>query len=289
VTLEHVALAHDADVPRPDRRAGRDARPEERRVDRRVRRPPERGDAPRARGRADLVRVGLARRGGDVDEVAQPPQRLVRPRMRREQERVVRRRRREDPVHADPRRHRGRDHLVRRRRRGPLDPLRAVVHLEQERDSRPDERAQVVDVPVELLLPGLDESRGEELVLEAPCVRDEQVDVAVAAQRRIRVARADLRPLEDHERAVAALADAAEQERDGQRDDRRLPLLLDEVAGHEPPERAPAARREELEVVRAQPVEVACAVDERVDGVPEAAVDSSRRRRLHGDRETGHR
>ena len=95
-----------------------------------------------------------------------------------------------------------------------VDPLRPLVDLDDEGHLRPDDRPQVMDVPIELLVPGQLEAGREQGALHRRCIRHEEIEVPEGAQRGIGVVGGCLRALEQDERTVAGLADALEQDRD---------------------------------------------------------------------------
>ena len=149
------------------------------------------------------------------------PERLMRPGVRREHQRVLR----------------GRAAWRRRRRPSRLGtalaisssvvgagdavrPVRPRVQLDRERQPGPLERAQVVGDAVALGLARLLEPGGEQRRLRALGVVGEQVEVAEAAQARTRVVERDLGSLEEDERPVPRIAHAREQRDHGEVADR---------------------------------------------------------------------
>ena len=126
---------------------------------------------------------------GEVDEVAQTHDGAVRPRVRSEDERVLRRREREDVVETIRGRKGDGEELGRRRRLETARPVRDVMHLDEERDvarvERPLVRAGGEDLDVALL----GEAGRDELALRPTRVRYDEVEVTVCAQRGIGVVR----------------------------------------------------------------------------------------------------
>ena len=179
--LEHAALAHQREVSSPRARADRHRAAVEKRLHRRVRRPPQLCEAPGACKPSKLVVFDSLRDGGDVHDVEKPPQRDVRPGMGCEDERVVRRPQRLDAVDTGRAGHGGRQELLDRGARRPSTQFGRSVDLDHERHLRPDDRPQVMDVAIELLVPGQLEAGREESALHRRCIRHEKIEVPEGA------------------------------------------------------------------------------------------------------------
>ena len=136
------------------------------------------------RERAQLAADRLLRHDARRRAGGRPAQRLVRPGVRCEQQRVLARAQREDSARARARRARplASSSAVGGRLEA-LDPLRPVVHLDEQRQPRARERPQVVDVDIELAGRRPARSRRRCSAFCTPAASaNEQVDVAVRAQ-----------------------------------------------------------------------------------------------------------
>ena len=233
--------------------------------------PPEPLDPPPTRETLGLDTVGRGTDECDVDDVAQAAQRLVRPRVGGEQQHVVFWREHEDPLRPFAARTRSRAEFFHGRRRPPVEPLRCRVDLDSEQQPGWLQWAKVVDVEVEAGVADGLEPCCEQRTLGACRVVDEQVDVPVATQRRIGIEGSHLGALDDHRGAIVRRRHTLEHKRRRDRCDRRRALLLQEILGHSPAGRPPAAGSEHLETMAAE-IAVACPVDERLEARPRASV-----------------
>ena len=144
------------------------------------------------------------------------------------------------------------------------------MHLDVELDHRPAQRHEVVVLRVvELRVWNLDEPLVSERAMKGFRVGRQDIDVSESPAFR-RVEARELRPLEQHERAVGGIPDAAEKRWRAHHGERGGPLLVGELLRQRTPDDAPANRGERPELVREDAVET-CAVDQPVNRAPELA------------------
>src|SRR6266550_770882 len=89
VALEDGSLAHRPEVPCPDAQRCRVRAAVEERIDRPLRGAPDAPEPPRGRDSVEFGSVLVCGENGYVEKFTQRPERNVRPRMRSEQEHVV--------------------------------------------------------------------------------------------------------------------------------------------------------------------------------------------------------
>jgi hypothetical protein len=223
-------------------------------------------DVPALRRRLELVRVAAAGEDGDVDQVEDATEGLVRPGVHRDVDRVFGIRERQQAVDRERRGDGQREQLLRVRRASAGEPLEPVVHLDEERQPGAKQRPPVVERRVVVdLLERLEVGR-EQRRLDGVGVRRHEVDVAQRAQRRVGVVRCHLRPLHEHHRAGVP-ADLLEQRPGAQRAERGEPLLVRELRRDLTAAGAQVARAERPEPVREQPLGVRPG-DEPVERIP---------------------
>ena len=253
--LEHGALAHTAQVARPQRHGRRMPLAVDDGADGATGGSPHAQAAPAAREALDLGFVAAPQYDRDVDQIAEAAERLVLPGMGGEHERVVLGRERRDARDAEPARHGGGEELRGRRPGDRRRPVRARVQLDDDRQAGPPERPQVVDVLVDVGVEDLLEAGLDQRGLGGLGVVGQQVEVSEAAQAGRAVVERDLRSLHQQQRAVIGGAHAGEEP--GSRHlvygDTRL--VGDQAVAEVDAGRAAAARLQQLHPVRAHDVE----------------------------------
>ena len=190
-----------------------------------------------------------------------------------------------DAVHACRARHRHREQVFDCGARQACDPLWAFVHFNQQRQFRPDDGTEVMDVAVEPLVPGQLESRREQRALCGGCVRHQQIQVSVGPHRRIGVVRGRLRALDQDDRSVANVTDLLEHE-SSRREPGTAVVRRSSISSCDTgaPCFRPAMGGKKMKPVSDQPIEVGRTVDQLVDAAPEVVATGVdlRDRRLGG-------
>ena len=233
---------------------------------------PDAREAPGLRQPLELRGVGHARDERDVEQVAQRRQGVVAPGVGGHHESVRCRGQHENAVAQVRGRHAELEELVNRGRLEAVDPLRFVMQLHEQRQSRRPERPEVVDALVDPGLAAQLEARIEQLPLRALRVGHDEIEVAVGAKRGIRVMPRHLGALHEEHRPVERGAHLGHQHRGRHGARRRHPLCRDHPRRDVEPERAPAPCRDQQEAVVLQVVERGGAVEQLVEP-PEDGVD----------------
>jgi hypothetical protein len=187
----------------------------------------------------------------------------------RKHESVLRCRQREEPF-GDRRLNRRLEQLFGARRRERLDPFRPGMNLDDERNVVPLKWTQMVDVTVELRIAGRLETGREQRCLGFFGVRDEQIHIAEQPERRIGIARCNLRALVQDRRTVVSRADSFQKSGHAQSDYRGGPFELRDVRRYLSALLTPAAGREELEPMTPEVGKRGRPIDETIDCSPKA-------------------
>ena len=279
--LEHRPLADLDEIARPDVQRERLFRAEEDCVRAASCRPTELLEPPPARDSPNLFVVEPACDGGDVHEIADPGERAVRPRVRRDRERLVYGRERRDAVDTEHRGHRLIEHLLHGRVIEPPWPVGVIVDLHAQREPRPLEREQVRAYDVRGRIPHLHEPGLEQGRLRPSGVGHEHVQVDERAQRGVRVERGDVRALVQDD---WPLTPATHQRHDlggdkGCNAVHELGVL--EVGRNRSSELSPAPCREQVQPIRSKRGDVRRAIDETLDRRPNTRPRVDSRLRVH--------
>ena len=233
------------------------------------RRVPDPADPPPLSKANELVSGDAVGRRSNVDEIEQPAQREMRPRVCGEGQRVHRVGQSLDPVNTASAGHRRLEKLLGDRRRIPVGPFRLVVQLDHERRAWPPERSEMVDPGEDRRVAHLNEAGGEEGALGRRGVVGEQVDVAERTQPRFRVAERDLVSLHQDEPAVEGFTGCPQQRLRAARGRNGAELLLCSI-GYRLAEAPQPTDLEGLEPVSAQIGERRRLRGELLDPAPQA-------------------
>ena len=217
--------AYSFEMAGPDTHRQRTPAGSEQGLHRSVRRAPDIRDAPASSKPLDLIDIGVVDESGDIDQVTQAAERLVRPRVDGQHDCVSLGSEGLEPLCGSGRGDCEREQLLGRRWLEPVDPLRRVMELDADRDVGPDQRLEVVDVDVPPRIARRNEARAAECGVSSVSVVDEEVDVPGRPHETVWVPIRQHRAFQDHHPALPGVTDPTEQHRDRQEQRRREGLL----------------------------------------------------------------